>query len=92
MLEFIDPLLFWGVLALQIIGVASVVFARLPRQCPIQACCRTLFVGCLVFVGMATMAAISVQSGCWAWCGITFSIMAVGATFDRGVPVRATAY
>lgn len=93
MLEFVDPLIFWGVLALQIVGLASVVFARLPKSsCPIQACCRSLFVGCLIFVGVATMLAIGMESGCWAWCGTTFSIMAVGATFDLGSPIRATGF
>jgi hypothetical protein len=38
------------------------------------------------------MLAIGMKSGCWAWCGTTFSIMAVGATFDLGNPVRATGF
>lgn len=92
MLEFVDPLIFWGVLVLQIVGLTSVIFARLPESCPVQACCRSLFVGCLIFVGVATMLAIGIQSGCWAWCGTTFSIMAVGATFDLGGTVPATGF
>ena len=90
MLEFVDPLIFWSVLVLQITGLASMVFARLPKPCPIQACCRSLFVGCLIIVGLATMYSIGMQNGCWAWCGTTFSIMAVGGTFDLGSTVRAS--
>ncbi|QDU27257.1 hypothetical protein ETAA8_23440 [Anatilimnocola aggregata] len=83
MLEFMDPMLFWATLALQLVGLVSVVLARLPRRCPLQcACFRTLFFGCLIGLAVATMVAIEAQSGSWAWCGTTFSVMAVGATLD----------
>ncbi|WP_425617505.1 hypothetical protein NA78x_001183 [Anatilimnocola sp. NA78] len=93
MLEFMDPMLFWGTIALQLLGLASVVLARLPRRCPIACTCfRTLFFGCLIGLAVATMVAIEAQSGTWAWCGTTFSLMAVGATLDLRSSLAVTGF
>ncbi len=93
MLEFRDPLLFWGTLALQLIGLGSVVLARLPCRCPLQSTfCRLTFFACLFGVAVATMIAIEAHSGSWAWCATTFSLMAVGATFDLRNSVPATGF
>lgn len=93
MLEFTDPVLFWGTIALQLVGLASVVLARLRCRCPLKStCCRMLFFGCLLGVAVATMFAIQAGSGSWAWCGTTFSLMAVGATFDLRSTVPVTGF
>ena len=93
MLEFMDPMLFWSTLALQLVGLASVVLARLPCQCPLKStCCRALFFSCLLGVAVATMFAIQANSGSWAWCGTTFSLMAVGATLDMRSTVPVTGF
>lgn len=83
MLESMDPLLFWCTLALQLVGLASVVIARLPCRCPLKStACRVLFLACLLSLAIATMAAIHMGNGVWAWCGTTFSLMAVGVSVD----------
>jgi hypothetical protein len=93
MIELMDPVLFWGTLALQLVGLASVVLARLPCNCPLKStCCRVCFFACLVGVAAATMLAIDARSGVWAWCGTTFSLMAVGATFDLRGTMTATGF
>ena len=89
--EFVDPLVFWAAAAVQVLGLASVLFARLPRASKAHDYCRGIFVGCLVVLGLATMVAIGSGSGYWAWCGTTFSLMCVGGTFDVGT-LRADAF
>jgi len=80
--EFVDPLVFWAAAAVQVLGLASVLFARLPRASAAHDYGRGIYVGCLVVLGLATMVAIGSGSGYWAWCGTTFSLMCVGGTFD----------
>lgn len=100
MLEFMDPvfgreypMLFWGTLALQLVGLASVVIARLPCQCPLKSTvCRGLFLACLLTLAVATMAAIHAGSGVWAWCGTTFSLMAVGVSVDLRSSMAVTGF
>jgi hypothetical protein len=93
MLNVMDPALFWGLLALQLVGLASVVLARMPCRCPLKStCCRAVFFACLFGVAAATMLAIDARSGLWAWCGTTFSLMAVGATFDGRSTAAATGF
>lgn len=83
MFDAADPAFFWITLALQLTGLASIFLARLERSTH-HHYCQAFFVVCLVGMGLATCTAIGMNHGCWAWCGTTFSIMAVGATFDVG--------
>lgn len=83
MKEFVDPFVFWAAALVQFLGLASVLFARLPRASRSQDYARGIYLGCLVVLGLATMVAIGGGSGYWAWCGITFCLMAVGGTFDQ---------
>jgi hypothetical protein len=93
MLDFTDPVMFWSMVALQLVGLASVVLARLRCQCPFKSTvCRVLFFGCLLGVAVATMFAIQAGSGSWAWSGTTFSLMAVGATLDMRGTMPATGF
>ena len=92
MTEFADPLVFWGMLLVQIIGLASVLLARLPHACLTQCYCRRLFVLCFVGLGLATLYAIGNQSGYWAWCGTTFTLMAVGGSSDLGSAVESSGF
>ncbi|WP_254512478.1 hypothetical protein [Anatilimnocola floriformis] len=93
MIDSMNPLLFWGTLALQLIGLASVVIARLPCRCPLKStACRVLFVACLLSLAVATMVAIHAQNGAWAWCGTTFSLMAVGVSVDLRSSMAVTGF
>lgn len=80
--ELVDPFVFWAAAVVQVLGLASVLFGRLPRATKSHDYGRGIFVGCLVVLGLATMIAIGSGSGYWAWCGTTFGVMCVGGTFD----------
>jgi cadmium resistance protein CadD (predicted permease) len=92
MKEFVDPLVFWAAAIVQMLGLASVLFARLPRRTKSHEYARGIYLGCLVVLGLATMVAIGSGSGYWAWCGTTFSLMAVGGTFDQGPSFQPDAF
>jgi hypothetical protein len=83
---------FWCLLVLQIVGLASMFLARMSRPTLLHNCCRLLFVVCLVVVGLATIYAMGLQSSTWAWCGTTFSVMAVGGTMDLGCASRIVGF
>ena len=81
----LDPgLVFWLLAALHIVGLGSMLLTRMPHSQRGHTLCQHLFLACLVFVGMATIFTICVQSHCWVWSGTTFSLMAVGATAELG--------
>jgi hypothetical protein len=85
LLSAADPaLLFWILAIVHVAGVVSTLMARLPRLHHGHRVCHHGFVACLVFVGLATLGTILMQSHWWVWSGTTFSLMAVGATTDLG--------
>src|SRR5436190_13714178 len=43
--ELVDPLVFWAAAAVQVLGLASVLFARLPRSSKTHDYCRGIYVG-----------------------------------------------
>lgn len=79
-----SALLFWSLAALHIIGLVSMLFARLPRSHRLHVLCHHGFFACLLFVGVVTMLTILTRSNWWVWSGTTFSLMAVGATAELG--------
>jgi hypothetical protein len=80
-----DPVLCWCLFAIQVLGIVSMLLARMPATTSLHSLCRTCFLGCLVVVGLATIgASIDCQSSSWAWCATVFSMMAVGAAADLG--------
>lgn len=87
-----DPLVFWGVLGLQTLGLMSMVLIRMPQAMHLHSCCRMLFFACMFIVGLATIYAMGCHSSCWAWYGTTFSLMAVGGTVDLGSAARVEAF
>jgi hypothetical protein len=87
-----DPVFLWSMLAIQMVGLASMVLARMPHTSSVHAICRVLFLGCLVLVGLTTVYAMGCHSSCWAWSGTIFSIMAVGATADLGPAVHVSGF
>ena len=88
-----DPgLLFWLLVSLHLVGLASMFLSRLPRSHRTHVTCHRVFVACLVFVGLATIGIICARSNFWVWSGTTFSLMAVGATVDLGQAARASGF
>ncbi len=92
MTEFVDPVAFWGLLFVQLAGLASTVLGRLPRRGKTHDYCRGIYLGCLTVLAFATLGAVISDSGWWAWCGTTLSLMAVGGTLDLGSPFSASGF
>ncbi len=65
-------------LALQLVGLLSVLLARLPI--PHRAGWGAFF-ACLIVIGSLTCISLTQGSSCWVPCGTTFSMMIVGAIF-----------
>ncbi len=77
----------WALLGLQLIGLCTVVLARLPipHRLGLYA-----FLGCMLLLGAVTFITFTAGHGGWAACGTVFGVMVVGAIFD-GSPSTATA-
>ena len=76
------PCLFAILVVVQVLGLASVVLARLTENSAFQALCQRLFVACLLVVGGVTVLAFQSGSGGWFSCAATLPVMALGATLD----------
>jgi hypothetical protein len=92
MAEFVDPVAFWGLLLVQLAGLASTVLGRLPSLGKSHEYCRGVYLGCLTVLAVATFAAIGMESSWWAWCGTTLSLMAVGGTLDWSGQISGSAF
>jgi hypothetical protein len=93
MLAPADPVVFFVVvLVLQVIGVASMLLARMPHTTSLHTCSWNVFLFCLLLVGCATIYAMGSQSDSWAWYGTTFSLMAVGGSADLGSASRMAGF
>lgn len=84
MIGILESTVFACAALVQVLGLASVVFARLSERSPAQDFCQRIFFGCLVLVSGAAVAALCLGNGYWASCGTTLALMAVGATYDGG--------
>ena len=84
MLGIFELSVFVGAVLVQLLGIASMLFARVSERSKAQHYSQRCFFGCLVLVGSAALAAVSLGSGAWLSCGITLAVMAVGATIDGG--------
>jgi hypothetical protein len=68
--------------AIQLLGLATVILARLVPAGTLQRRAQVAFVGTLVVTGAATMLAVSIGSEHWHSLGVTLSIMLIGAVVD----------
>jgi hypothetical protein len=89
MVPLVELSVITGAVVVQILGLASVLCARLSERSSAQRCCQRIFFACLVLVGGAAVAALFLGSSAWAPCGTTLALMAVGVTFDGGRSARA---
>ena len=82
---------FVATLLLQIVGIASVCFARAADNTTTQRRWQILFFVCFASLGVAVIWAFRISSGCWIACSTTLALMTVGATFDtRSTNASAT--
>jgi hypothetical protein len=77
---------FWLIVAVQLVGFASVAMARLGEQAWFGGVLRHAFFGCLLAVGGATAWAVYLQDASWVFGATTLGLMSVGATFECGSP------
>jgi hypothetical protein len=80
----------WTAVAIQTMGIACLVLARVSERSRHQALCHWLFLICLLLVGLTTM--LSLRSG-WVFgvqSGFTLGLMIVGSTCDFGTRRAAT--
>lgn len=88
-----DPVFAWCLFGIQVLGLVCMVLARMPASSLLHSTCRICFFGCLVAVGLTTLAAsLDCHASCWAWCATIFSMMAVGAAADLGGAASTSAF
>lgn len=82
-MELMDhPTVFCIIVAIQLIGLISVVAVRTNRDCASgPSVCWLLFTS-LAAVGFLTGILFLLGSVLWFACGVTLSLMVVGTTFD----------
>ena len=64
----------------QILGFASVAWARMSKGSTSELTSQYLFYGLLLFIGAITAAASCTGNGWWPLSAVTFGVMVVGAT------------
>ena len=86
-----ETAVFWTLIVIQLIGLMSVVTARLAERCNGRKCCHILFCCCLVLVGAASVLALQLGIGYSLCCGTTLAMMGIGGTIDlrRDRPAEA---
>ena len=83
---------FWGLVAVAVVGLASACFARMSEGSRHESLGQRLFFACLAFVAATTMAATTLGTGCWLSSGTTFSVMVLMVTCDFSHARRAAAW
>ena len=78
--------IFWLSCIAQLLGLTLAVAARCGERASQGWWLQIAFFAGMAVVGATAMAAFTIGSGCWASCGATLSIMAVGATADFPAP------
>lgn len=84
MLPADENVIFWIAVAVQCLGIASMIFARVSERCWARSLCQSTFLLCLFAVGLATAATLYLGNGNWHPCAMTLGFMCVGGTVDLG--------
>lgn len=85
------PSAFWTMVAINAVGIISLIVARLKTSASSQSWFHAFFFAALAMVGLAMIATVIESSGYWIWFAITVAIMVVGATVDAGYSRRVRA-
>lgn len=78
--------IFWTACCVQLLGLSLLVAARSGQRWPEGRWLQGAFFLAMALLGGVAMVAFEVGSGCWASCGATLAIMAVGVTVDLPTP------
>lgn len=76
------PAIFWATMAIQLLGLSSLVAVRLCATSGGRATCQRVFLVMLAALGLITVLAVGADSDSWVTSGATLSIMTVCATVD----------
>lgn len=82
MLDFSATSIFWTACLAQLMGLVVLAFARTGQRCAECRWMQLTFFLTMAVIGCIAMAAFHAGSGCWASCGATLAMMAVGVTLD----------
>lgn len=87
------PVIFWSTLVIQLLGVGSIVGARLCTGERGRGVCHRFFLVMLLALGLITVLAVMADSDTWVTSGATLSVITVCATFDfRGERAQTAAF
>ncbi len=92
MLVVSEATLLITLVVVQVVGLLSLVCARLKCRAILNHCFRVGFLVSLLAVGFATMCAVGCASDWWVSCSTTLALMAVGGTIDCGRSVPSPAF
>ncbi len=76
------PVIFWLTIAIQLMGMGSIIAMRLCPSGRRQSACQKLFMTVLLALGLITVLSFGAASDSWVTSGATLSVMTVCATFD----------
>ena len=80
----LDPrTLFWILLAVEAIGLASASLVRLSAGSRGHSSCQWLFFACLALVGLGSAVAMLISSVCWLLSAATLALMILAVVWDR---------
>ncbi len=81
-IEIDFPAVFWLLVAVQMLGVASACLVRVCENSHCLAFFQWSFFACLVLVGLSTGVALLIGPGVWLACAASLAAMVLTATFD----------
>ncbi len=82
MMDLSPTTVFWLACLAQALGLCTLGAVRCGSSCTEAKWLQVVFFLSMAVLGGAAVAAFQVGSGCWAACGATLAVMAVGAVLD----------
>jgi hypothetical protein len=87
-----EHLVLWLAIAIQAVGVLSVVAARLTEGSWAVVLFQRMFFISLLAVGLTAVLSVAAGTGHWLACGATLGVMSIGATLDCSSGRRSPAF
>jgi uncharacterized membrane protein len=82
-MQLFDPTsMWWIVVSVQAVGVASACLTRLSEGSLGEDACQLAFLGSLSLMGLATLASLAIGPGACVTSGATLTVMVLTATWD----------
>ncbi len=84
MLTSESALLLMSVITVQVVGLLTMFAARIGERSVLQAWGQVVFFAFFALVAFSTLLTFVVGCTIWPFCGLTLTVMAIGATIDLG--------